>query len=154
MYFAANLQTCEAGENFVLAAPNGIESLLPIVNEERIDDHAVVSGFDESRKPARGINHHRQSCAARSHRHAIDGTAGHSGRCGQRRGALRTWGVCAVTYLARDLVVAHIFPRAPGDTFGGPTMPAVAAAGLIDLIIFCTMVYAVLSWRARRKIRV
>ena len=56
MCFAARLQTCEAGENFVLAAPNGIESLLPIVNEERIDDHAVVSGFDESRKPARAFD--------------------------------------------------------------------------------------------------
>jgi len=47
----------------------------------------------------------------------------------------------------------HIFPRAPGDTFGGPTFLAVAAAGLIDLIVFSVIVSALLSWRARRKTR-
>jgi len=47
----------------------------------------------------------------------------------------------------------HIFPRGPGDTFGGPTFLAVAAAGLIDLIVFSAIVYALLSWRARRKAR-
>lgn len=47
----------------------------------------------------------------------------------------------------------HIFARAPGDTFGGPTFLAVAAAGLIDLIVFSAIVYALLSWRARRKAR-
>jgi hypothetical protein len=47
----------------------------------------------------------------------------------------------------------HIFPRSPGDTFGGPTFLAIAAAGLIDLIVFSAIVYALLSWRARRKAR-
>ncbi|SRR6266699_4549116 len=47
----------------------------------------------------------------------------------------------------------HIFPRAPGDTFGGPTFLAVATGGLIDLIAFSVIVYALLSWRARRKTR-
>ena len=48
-------------------------------------------------------------------------------------------------------ITQHIFPRAPGDTFGGPTILAVAAAGLIDLIVFSAIVYALLSWRAHRK---
>jgi len=51
-------------------------------------------------------------------------------------------------------ITQRIFPRAPGDTFGGPTILAVAAAALIDLIIFSTIIYALLSWRARRKARV
>ena len=51
-------------------------------------------------------------------------------------------------------ITQHIFPRAPGDTFGGPTIFAVAAAGLIDLIIFSAIIYALLSWRARRKAHV
>ncbi len=48
-------------------------------------------------------------------------------------------------------ITQQIFPRAPGDTFGGPTFLAVAAAALIDLIIFTAIVYALLSWRARRR---
>jgi hypothetical protein len=51
------------------------------------------------------------------------------------------------------LITQHLFPRAPGDTFGGPTFLAVAAAGLIDLIVLSAIVYALLSWRARRKAR-
>ena len=50
-------------------------------------------------------------------------------------------------------ITQHIFPRAPGDTFGGPTFLAVAAAGLIDVIAFSLIVYALLSWRARLKPR-
>ncbi len=50
-------------------------------------------------------------------------------------------------------ITQHIFPRATGDTSGGPTFLAVAAAGLIDLIVFSAIVYALLSWRARRKTR-
>jgi len=50
-------------------------------------------------------------------------------------------------------ITQRIFPRAPGDNFGGPTVLAVAAAALIDLIIFTAIVYALLSWRARRKAR-
>ncbi|PYS74510.1 MAG: hypothetical protein DMF73_03345 [Acidobacteria bacterium] len=51
-------------------------------------------------------------------------------------------------------ITQRIFTRAPGDTFGGPTILAVAAAALFDLIIFSTIIYALLSWRARRKVRV
>ena len=51
-------------------------------------------------------------------------------------------------------ITQRIFARAPGDTFGGPTILAVAAAGVIDMVIWTTMVYALLSWRARRKARV
>jgi hypothetical protein len=47
----------------------------------------------------------------------------------------------------------HIFPRPAGDTFGGPTFLAVAAGALIGLIILSAIVYALLSWRARRKAR-
>jgi hypothetical protein len=50
-------------------------------------------------------------------------------------------------------ITQHIFPRAPGDTFGGPTFLAVAAAALIDLIIFTAILYVLLSWRARLKSR-
>ena|SRR5437762_3041152 len=48
-------------------------------------------------------------------------------------------------------ITQYIFARAPGDTFGGPTFLAVAAGGLINLIILSAIVYALLSWRARRK---
>ena len=50
-------------------------------------------------------------------------------------------------------ITQRLFPRAPGDTFGGPTFLAVAVAGLIDLIVFSLIVYALLTWRARRKAR-
>jgi hypothetical protein len=36
----------------------------------------------------------------------------------------------------------------------GPSFLAVAAAGLIDVIIWTTIIYVLLSWRARRKARV
>jgi hypothetical protein len=45
----------------------------------------------------------------------------------------------------------RIFSGAPGHS--GPTFLAVAAAALIDLIVFSLIVYALLSWRARRKAR-
>ena len=48
-------------------------------------------------------------------------------------------------------ITQHLFPRASGDTFGGPTFLGVAAAGLIDLIVFSAIVYALLSWRARKR---
>src|SRR5437867_10655075 len=51
------------------------------------------------------------------------------------------------------LITQHIFTRAPGDTYGGPTFLAVAAGALIDLIVFSVIIYALLSWRARRKTR-
>ena len=50
-------------------------------------------------------------------------------------------------------ITQRIFPHAAGSTFGGPTFLAVAAAALIDIIIFSAIVYALLSWRARRKAR-
>jgi hypothetical protein len=46
-------------------------------------------------------------------------------------------------------ITQRIFPNAGH----GPTFLAVDAAGLIDLIIFSAIVYALLSWRARRKAR-
>ena len=46
-------------------------------------------------------------------------------------------------------VTQHIFPNAGH----GPTFLAVIAAGVIDLIIFSAIVYALLSWRARHKLR-
>ena len=48
-------------------------------------------------------------------------------------------------------ITQNIFPQAPGHASGGPTFLAVVAAGLIDLIVFSAIVYALLSWRARRK---
>ena len=73
-----------------------------------------------------------------------------------RPGYPPSWMVAAFYYFdAWPLFITqHIFPRAPGDTFGGPTFLAVAAAALIDLIVFTLIVYALLSWRARRKTRV
>ena len=50
-------------------------------------------------------------------------------------------------------ITQRMFPRAPDDNFGGPTFLAVVAAGVINLIIFSALVYALLSWRARRRTR-
>jgi len=63
------------------------------------------------------------------------------------------WMIAAIFYfLAWPLFITqHIFARAPGDPYGGPTFPAVVSAGLIDLILFTLIIYALLSWRARRK---
>jgi hypothetical protein len=73
-----------------------------------------------------------------------------------RPGHPPAWVIAAFFYFdAWPLFITQrIFPRAPGDTFGGPTFLAVAAAGLINLIVFSAIVYALLSWRARRRIRV
>ena len=46
-------------------------------------------------------------------------------------------------------ITQRVFPNVEH----GPTVLAVAAAALIDLIIFTAIVYALLSWRARRKTR-
>jgi hypothetical protein len=46
-----------------------------------------------------------------------------------------------------------IFHRAAGDVTHGPTFLAVVAAGLFDLVLFTVIVYALLSWRARRQAR-
>lgn len=48
------------------------------------------------------------------------------------------------------LITQHVFPNAGS---GGPTLLAVVSGALIDLIIFTTIVYALLSWRARWKSR-
>ena len=63
------------------------------------------------------------------------------------------WMTAAIFYFLAwpVLITQHIFPRAPTDTYGGPTFLAVAAGGLIDLILFTVIVYALLSWRAGRK---
>ena len=45
----------------------------------------------------------------------------------------------------------HLFPNP--STRGGPALPAIASGALIDLIILTGIVYALLSWRARRKAR-
>src|SRR5437879_4910129 len=50
-------------------------------------------------------------------------------------------------------ITQHIFPQAPGHASVGPTFLAVAAAALIDLIVFSAVVYALLSWSSRRKAR-
>src|SRR5712664_1484066 len=72
-----------------------------------------------------------------------------------RPGHPPAWMIAAFFYFdAWPLFITqHIVPRAAGETFGGPTFLAVAAAGLIDLIVFSAIVYALLSWRARRKVR-
>ena len=46
-----------------------------------------------------------------------------------------------------------VFHRATGAATHGPTFLAVVAAGLFDLVLFTAIVYALLSWRARRKAR-
>ena len=65
------------------------------------------------------------------------------------------WLVGAIFYFDSwpVLITQHIFMRAPGDSYGGPTFLAIAAGGLINLIILSSIVYAMLSWRARRKTR-
>lgn|GEM_PF-1553502 len=65
------------------------------------------------------------------------------------------WMTAAIYYfLAWPLFFTQqIFPRAPDDTYGGPTFLAVASAGLLDLIIFTLLFYALFTWRARRKQR-
>jgi hypothetical protein len=50
-------------------------------------------------------------------------------------------------------ITQYIFRRAPGDTFGGPTFLAIVSGALINLIVLSTIVYALLSWRARGKTR-
>jgi hypothetical protein len=49
------------------------------------------------------------------------------------------------------LITQHIFPRAAGDNYGGPTFLAVTAGGVIDLVLFTIIIYSLLSWRAGRK---
>lgn len=59
---------------------------------------------------------------------------------------------CFYYFLAWPLALTRlVFPRAAGDTDEGPSFAAVAAAGLIDLLLFTFLIYAALAWRARRK---
>ena len=69
------------------------------------------------------------------------------------RGQRPAWMTAAIYYfLAWPLFITrHIFPRAPGDTTGGPTFLAVASAGLVDLVIFTLLFYVLFTWRARRR---
>ncbi len=69
------------------------------------------------------------------------------------RGRRPPWLTAAIYYfLAWPLFFTqHLFPRAPEDATGGPTLLAVASAGLVDLIIFTLLCYALLTRRARRK---
>jgi hypothetical protein len=63
------------------------------------------------------------------------------------------WMTAAIFYVDAwpVLITQHIFRRAPGDTYGGPTFLAVVAGALIDLILLTLIIYGLLSWRARRK---
>src|SRR5213593_4848050 len=63
------------------------------------------------------------------------------------------WLIAVIFYfLAWPVTVTqHLFPRAPGGNYGGPTFLAIVSGGLIDLILFTIIVYAVLNWRAKRK---
>ncbi|HEY0350113.1 MAG TPA: hypothetical protein VGC60_18405 [Pyrinomonadaceae bacterium] len=47
-------------------------------------------------------------------------------------------------------ITQHLFPSARG----GPSFLAIALGALVDLIILTSIIYALLSWRARRKARV
>lgn len=46
-------------------------------------------------------------------------------------------------------ITQHLFP----SPRGGPALLAILSGALIDLIILSAIVYALLSWRARRKAR-
>ena len=63
------------------------------------------------------------------------------------------WMIAAIFYFDAwpVLITQHIFRRAPGDTYGGPTFLAVVAGAFVDLVIFTAIIYALLSWRASRK---
>jgi hypothetical protein len=44
-----------------------------------------------------------------------------------------------------------VFPRAEGDADEGPSVMAVASAGVISLLLLTLIIYALLSWLARRR---
>jgi hypothetical protein len=46
-------------------------------------------------------------------------------------------------------ITQHLFP----SPRGGPAFPAIVLGALIDLVILTAVVYALLTWRARRKAR-
>lgn len=59
---------------------------------------------------------------------------------------------CFYYFLAWPLGLTRlVFPRAAGDADEGPSFAAVAAAGLVDLLLFTFLIYAALTWRAGRK---
>jgi hypothetical protein len=59
---------------------------------------------------------------------------------------------CFYYFLAWPLGLTRlVFPRAAGDADEGPSFAAVAAAGLIDLLLFTFLIYTLLTWRARRR---
>jgi len=46
-------------------------------------------------------------------------------------------------------ITQRIFP----SPRGGPSFPAIVTGAIINLVILTLIVYALLSWRARRKVR-
>ena len=61
---------------------------------------------------------------------------------------------CFYYFLAWPLPLTRlVFPRPAGDADEGPSILAVASAGLIDLLLLTLLIYALLSRRARRKER-
>ena len=59
---------------------------------------------------------------------------------------------CFYYFLAWPLPLTRlVFPRAAGDADEGPSFLAVASAGLITLLVFTLLIYALLAWRARRR---
>ncbi len=66
-----------------------------------------------------------------------------------RPGHPPAWTIAAFYYF--DAWPLFITQRVFPNHGAGPTLLAVAAAGLIDLIIFTAIVYALLSWRARKR---
>ena len=65
-----------------------------------------------------------------------------------RPGHPPAWVIAAFFYF--DAWPLFITQRVFPNHGAGPTFLAVALAGLIDLIIFTAIVYALLSWRARK----
>ena len=66
-----------------------------------------------------------------------------------RPGHPPAWTIAAFFYF--DAWPLFITQRLFPNEGRGPTFLAVGSAGLIDLIIFTAIVYALLSWRARKR---
>jgi len=66
-----------------------------------------------------------------------------------RPGHPPAWVIAAFFYF--DALPLFITQRLFPNEGRGPTFLAVASAGLIDLIVFSAIAYALLSWRARKR---
>ena len=66
-----------------------------------------------------------------------------------RPGHPPAWVIAAFFYF--DAWPLFITQRLFPNEGRGPTFLAVASAGLIDLIVFSAIVYALLSWRTRKR---